>query len=165
MSEVNLSQDERDANAAALGLVVVEPTDFELFIDLDNRLGVEYDLLNLIEHAGLPVSIGSRWPSKTAGHFHAVLVCHFRLDAMTRIALQAAFGSDPKREILSVARVVTGVNAAPTVFFETAERAAWIEERRRRKWEWTPEGDMRPTPKHAPASVYDDIIDDGDLPF
>lgn len=52
-----------------------------------------------------------------SGHKHARIKLPFKVSALERIALQAALGSDYKREILSVFDLRRG-DPTPTVFFE-----------------------------------------------
>lgn len=122
--KVNLTDAHRDRDAAARGMIVVEPGPRDLFIDLDNGTDELNGLLRLAAAAGLAIEVVEIWPSRTEGHFHAHLRTTFSLSLALRIALQAALGSDRQRELLSVARLMQGIT--PTVTFETPERAEKI---------------------------------------
>jgi hypothetical protein len=120
----DIGVDWRNAKAAALGLVVVEPAASELFLDLDTGLEEFRTLLyDVAATAGLRIHRVDFWPSRKPGHWHAVVALEHEITPVMRIALQAALGSDRKRELLGLMRILLDVAAAPTVFFETPERA------------------------------------------
>ena len=107
--------------AARLGKVVVLPKPDELFIDIDNEgdACVLQSLLRVARTAGLDIFVDRRIPSATPGHEHVYLRCgeSLQLTPTLRIALQAALGSDRKREVLALAAVVRGIEPH-SVFFE-----------------------------------------------
>ena len=107
-----------------LGCVVIEPGPFELFVDLDgDATQLEIGLTAAIS-VGLPIRVTKIVPSKTPGHVHVYLDVDNNGEPLTperRIALQAVLGSDLKRELFSLARIMLNVPRAPTIFFETAE--------------------------------------------
>ena len=128
---VDLSTDRRDATAARLGMVSVLPTERELFLDLDDGGLDVAKLLELGKVAGLGLTLVGVWSSKTDGHSHALIRTDFDLTPTLRCALQCALGSDRKRELLSLARILRAdVQADPTVFFEKPDRARMIAESR-----------------------------------
>jgi hypothetical protein len=124
MSDLN---DIPEQTAKGLGLVCRYPTDRELFIDIDSDVDlVHYEQMRIVMHAlatmcpGAEVVSEERIPSRTPGHLHIILTMEVPVTPMERIALQAAFGSDRKRELLSALRVRLELQRAPTVFFEKA---------------------------------------------
>lgn len=109
--------------AAQLGRVVVLPAADELFIDVDDETDpwrIEY-MLDAAASAGLMIEETKRLHSKTPGHWHVYLRVKLYGRTLTpelRVALQACFGSDPKRELFSALRVLFTIPRPPTVFFE-----------------------------------------------
>jgi hypothetical protein len=106
--------------AAALGKVVVLPDDHQLFIDIDtpeDHVCFETRMLD-VKACGLDIVVDQTTASTTEGHLHITLRCGFVLDPVLRCALQAALGSDRKRELLSLGRIISKVPLPPTVFFE-----------------------------------------------
>lgn len=111
--------------AERLGKVVVLPDPDELFIDIDSDSG--FDALKrgleAAANAGLRIREKKRIPSKTPGHWHVYLTIEvgaksFTPTKLVRVALQACLGSDRKRELLSLARIMHHIERPPTVFFE-----------------------------------------------
>lgn len=117
-------EDDPYKKAAELGAQVVEPGPDELFIDLDDGTDAHLNLVALAESAGIDLTIERSVASKTPGHYH--IYCRVglddtpfsRLSPELRIALQACLGSDRRRELLSLARILTKTRRPPTVFFE-----------------------------------------------
>lgn len=101
------------------GLHVVLPMENELFIDIDDARGKKtfdqnYDLLK--ETYGC--TILSARPSRSGGNKqHIVIAMKRAVTPVERIALQAALGSDARREAHSLRRVIEG-DFYPTLFFE-----------------------------------------------
>lgn len=124
-STVNLTNRWRDQEAEKRGMVVVEPGPHDIFLDIDDTHVVLEEQLRLAEAAGLEFEIVEAWPSRTMGHHHVHLRTEFSLNPALRIAIQAALGSDRQRELLSIARLMGGIQP-PTVTFETPERAERI---------------------------------------
>lgn len=123
-------EDDPYVAAAILGKEVVLPEINELLIDIDDADGRATLLKNLTtaSGAGILIDIVKTVPSQTEGHFH--VYCTVRLpkgspyDEITpelRVALQAALGSDRKREMLSIARMLVNTSRAPTLFFEDSQ--------------------------------------------
>ena len=109
--------------AARWGLVAVAPEDNELQLDIDEPLDHEVvdRMLAVLEAHDIPCEVVRAAPSKS-GNFHITMRIEWprRLDPVTRIALQACFGSDRKRELLSLLRHEFKTQTPPTVFFEVA---------------------------------------------
>lgn len=106
--------------AEALGLRVVTPTADELQLDIDTgeQLAIYERNIDVLRK-WLQVHEISRTPSQEEGHLHITLqVADRPLTAIERIALQAALGSDPKRELLSIMRAWYNEGVPPTLFFE-----------------------------------------------
>lgn len=122
----NFLREDPFVKAEKRGMCVVVPESDQLFVDLDNAA----DAAKLREHVslaqtiGLGVTIERITPSTSPGHSHAVLrvdlsnTCWDELTDELRIALQACFGSDRKRELLSLAKALFSVPSPPTLFFE-----------------------------------------------
>jgi hypothetical protein len=119
------TREELLARMADSGLLVVEPEDYELFIDLDTQEQCDRFALMYHKFEGEMLRRGRNCsvnitPSKSGYPWrkHAVV----RVDppgftAVERIAWQAILGSDPMRELLSMFRLLDGW-VKPTVFFE-----------------------------------------------
>lgn len=111
------------ALASRLGLVAVAPADDELQLDIDDPgdLDVVNAMLTVLESHDIPCEIRRVSPSK-GGNVHVVMRVEWprQLDPVTRIALQACFGSDRKRELLSLLRHEFKTQNPPTVLFEVA---------------------------------------------
>lgn len=112
------------ALAARWGLTVVAPEDDELQLDIDEPgdLDVANKMLRVLEAHDIRCEVARATPSKS-GNAHVVMRIEWPrpLDPITRIALQACFGSDRKRELLSLLRHEFGTQNPPTVFFEVSE--------------------------------------------
>jgi hypothetical protein len=122
MSELN---DDPYKIAELAGKVVVLPEPDELFIDVDDQEGfVQLRRgLEVAANAGIRINEKKRIPSKTPGHWHVYLTIQvgaksFTVTKLLRVALQACLGSDRKRELLSLARIMHHIERPPTVFFE-----------------------------------------------
>lgn len=113
--------------AAELGLVVVEPGPQELLLDMDDAEAHEAlaAALKLLTDNGELVIETKRTVSKSGNaHVYLTLPKWAALDPMTRIALQACLGSDRKRELYSILRVIRAYDIPPTVLFERPEAIA-----------------------------------------
>ncbi len=91
----------------------------ELFVDIDSEHQFGIFCVNvavLKKHWKVVTWISS--PSKQGlPHRHVVVRMAEDLDLLTRIALQAALGSDPMRELLSIRRALNGEENV-VIFFE-----------------------------------------------
>jgi hypothetical protein len=113
------TREEAEREAAALGLVLVEPGPNELQIDIDDYESEKVFYTNL-EILGRYISVVSSVviPSKSGGvRKHITVTLVREVTPLERIALQAVLGSDRKREVLSLIRVFQG-DENPTLFFE-----------------------------------------------
>lgn len=119
--------------AENLGKRVDYPEGNELFIDIDSTEDFYHYRAMVKVLAGMGIELYDErvTESSTKGHYH-IRVRAFdgpcvsgemteSLDPMVRIALQAALGSDRKRELLAVLRILMGLKRPPTVFFEDKE--------------------------------------------
>jgi len=99
---------------------LVLPEQDELFLDIDCEDDVPgmMQQLALLTKNKFVCSVTRNTPSKTAGHRHIVIKFPQVVDDMTRVALQACLGSDRRREILSVLRLLLKVDRPATCFFE-----------------------------------------------
>lgn len=107
------------------GLIIVLPGEKELQIDIDSEEqyktfqrnysafcnmiddSANFVVTEKISHSGLP-------------HRHITIKLTWNVFDTSRIALQAALGSDPMRELLSMVRVLQGI-PNPTAFAEKPE--------------------------------------------
>lgn len=111
--------------AAAHGWSVVVPKGCELFIDVDDAASEEHlqAMLKVLADNEIPI-LETRRTVSPGGNTHVYLEIGVPrsgvLSPCERIALQAALGSDRKRELLSILRVMLDMDRAPTVFFETS---------------------------------------------
>lgn len=113
------TDEEFSALAASLGCSFRVATSLELFIDIDTLEGLKmFNGLYPIVHKELGGHLMSITPSKSGPpHSHIVVTLKDPLPLLARIALQAALGSDPKREILATIRALRGEENV-VVFFE-----------------------------------------------
>lgn len=110
------------AIAVAQGLLAVVADDYMLQVDWDhpeyNRTEAQITAENILqEHVGVTASIHTRSKS---GNIHVYFFLTTPLDLASRVAFQAALGSDPKREALGVLRVLKKIES-PVAFFEKPE--------------------------------------------
>src|SRR5229473_6761176 len=99
------AQDAKIAEALQQGYTIVYDDDYTLLLDLDEPQAIttfEFNLSILQQH--LEVVIHDRWESKSSTKFypreHVVLKVGRPMTPTERHLLQAALGSDPKRELL-----------------------------------------------------------------
>lgn len=103
------------------GCVVVTPKNDEIFIDIDSDH--QYKLFKsrlerFNRNVTDPLEIVKDNPSKSGlPRRHVVVKSPFELSHWSRVALQAALGSDGVRELLSCCRIVMG-DKIPTLFIE-----------------------------------------------
>lgn len=103
-------------------LRVVIPAHNELQIDLDGDAQYMHyqEMLKLFKAKGFKFTEQVN-PSKSGlPNRHVTLTLTDSIDPWQRIALQASLGSDPKRELLSAARILNG-DPYPTAFLELKE--------------------------------------------
>lgn len=117
------------AHAEELGLVPFFPRGDELFIDLDHGATINTRVHDLIKEqfgiTGQLVTI-----SKSGDGFHMYLRLNGLLSNDKRVALQAALGSDPVREALSIVRLHND-SSAHSALFETEFEAQRVEDWRK----------------------------------
>jgi|SRR5580704_3831947 hypothetical protein len=105
--------------AESIGCDLIVATDTQLFIDIDTEAQFDVFKVNLLvlgKH--FAVRRTSLTPSKQGlPHRHIVVDLHGAWPLMTRIAMQAALGSDPMRELLSIRRAVNEEENV-VIFFE-----------------------------------------------
>ncbi len=117
MSEVREDAEEK---AKRLGLDLVKPKDDEVFVDIDS----EAELVEFHKRFAMALKL---WifadykitPSHKDGHYHAIVTINelAPIKEHERIALQAALGSDPLREMLAIYHGRAGYKWT-SVFFE-----------------------------------------------
>lgn len=118
--DFKLARDEYFRQCVAQDLVVVLPKPNELQIDIDSAehwRNFQRALAAWHRNCG-PLDVQVR-PSKSGDpeRKHVTVTVPFEVEPWQRIALQAAFGSDPMRELLSAVRLING-DDAPTLFVE-----------------------------------------------
>ena len=103
------------------GFEIALPSEFELQIDIDSEQHFQAfrDSIGVIlrnwDTSGIDIEIH---PSKSGlPRRHITITLPFRVTPWQRIALQAALGSDPVRELLSATRLMRG-EPHPTLFAE-----------------------------------------------
>ncbi|MCA9560694.1 MAG: hypothetical protein KC583_19235 [Myxococcales bacterium] len=115
--------------ASRLGLDVVIPTEHELFVDIDDEsdllvLDSQIETLNRnlagqwVDPGAKPAAIRTRTTRSRGGNCHAVVLMPFAVTPLERVLLQAALGSDRRRELLSYLRIKFATDRPPTLFFE-----------------------------------------------
>jgi len=106
-------QDE-SLDAELRGFNVVLGDDHTLLLDMDGPLN-EVTFARASELFGL-VKV-DEWPSKSGlPHRHVVVRTEYVLSVEARIALQAIVGSDPMRELMSLARARNGIGEPNRLF-------------------------------------------------
>jgi len=104
--------------AEKMHLVCFYPDDYTLQLDLDYGRTLNDRAFNILEKNGYRVLSTLTTRSKSGNH-HMYIRLETPLDAPDRIALQAALGSDPVREALSVLRNLHPDSEYCSVLFET----------------------------------------------
>ena len=110
--------------AGKKGLVVVKPGDDELFIDIDDLADLPHVFtgIKFLAAVGIKAAVTDITLSGTPGHLHCYARVDRKLKPVERVVLQACLGSDRKRELISVARLLLGGKYPTTVFFEKEQR-------------------------------------------
>lgn len=134
-SKPDVGLNERYKMAAERGLVILLPAGNEIFLDLDSHEAHDEacGLIELAKKCGLPITGTYVAPSQTPGHVHMIVTFDLtdaifdNFDDMPelRIGLQAAFGSDRKREVMSYARVFQSIPDPTCLFATTAQADRW----------------------------------------
>lgn len=107
--------------AAREGWEVVLPNEHDLFLDLDDDASEIHLALMLKTLSSNDIHLEEvKRTTSPGGNTHVYLCWPSPLTPMERIVLQAALGSDRKRELLSALRILLKLDRPPTVFFETA---------------------------------------------
>ena len=114
-SEGDLSQEQfaKDEELARMnGFDVIRSDDHTLLLDLDGAEALRRytSLLPWVMENGIVTEEIETWESGSPGHYHVMLKLPGPLDLGLRLMLQAALGSDPKKEILSMLRFDIGID-------------------------------------------------------
>ena len=122
MSEHNVA---KELAAKAKGLVIVAPTHYELFIDIDDgqSMGVFVALIVVLNSFRPCVWKQAPSPSGKPHRCHVTVTLESPVTNLERLALQAMLGSDRLHELLSMRSHLSG-DPTPTVFFEKPETAS-----------------------------------------
>ncbi len=126
MSEINLEYEKAVAKAAELGLDIVEPDALTLQLDLDGQDAVVEFETRLTFLQSLEEAVVTYTTSKS-GNKHAYVKLGRRVGVSERIALQAALGSDWRRELFSILRLNRGNEHATLLFEIPSEKKALAE--------------------------------------
>lgn len=91
---------------------VIRSDEYHLLLDLDSKEQQKH-FDKMLKSGALqkffPCKVVDFWQSKSGkGHKHVVLKLEKPLHPLQRLVLQAALGSDPNREILTLQRVLRG---------------------------------------------------------
>lgn len=116
----SVSSDTAYTKAKQEGWEVVLPKKNELFLDFDNATDyIAHRRLLVIVQEFYAVTVVRDTPSPSGkpGHHHVVLKMHEDITETERVLLQAALGSDRKRELLAWVRIKIE-DKHPTLFFE-----------------------------------------------
>ncbi len=104
--------------AKRLGLLLVEPKPDELFVDIDSRRAMDEFLNRLSRFISVYKGTTVQYTTSVGGNWHAyVTVPGWSFTMDQRVAMQAALGSDPLREMIAMKHHHEGY-AYPSVFFE-----------------------------------------------
>lgn len=120
----DLSRSPWDIAAEIGGVNVVTPGRGELLLDMDDEasLSVMADAVGILTGNGETIEEVRRTVSKSGNaHVYLRLPNWGEIDPMTRVALQACLGSDRKRELFSILRIVRKCWIPPTVLFEVRQ--------------------------------------------
>lgn len=112
------------AEANKNGGQVVFPGPYQLQVDLDTQDAINTfrENLTILEWL-IGVKDSDVTPSRTVGKFHGWVTLFKPVQSnMERVLLQACLGSDPKRELLSYARILQR-DEHPTLFIEGGTKA------------------------------------------
>ena len=135
MSEVvQRTKEDVEDIAAGLKLVCLFPRNIELVLDIDLP-GGKYDVDVLGCLLDNDFGLISEITTKSAGgNAHWYLRFNRTFQALERMGYQAALGSDPKKEALSLIRHREGNGSAACAMFETKVSALLVS-RWRNKWD------------------------------
>ena len=113
-----LDQDPEQA-AKELGLDLLKPGPYDVFLDIDNATDNAFLslMLDVLRNNGIEFNVMLTTTSKS-GNKHTYLRFTRPISAIERIAIQACLGSDRVRELLSLLRIWTNAECPPTAFFE-----------------------------------------------
>lgn len=116
-SKLEARRRRRESHATIMRVKLPMPC--ELQVDLDSLESVQtfWTLFDVIRRAIDGHCIADVYPSKTDGHFHAVVRLPYEVSDLERVALQAILRSDPVREIRNYLRVKSNA-PCPILFIE-----------------------------------------------
>lgn len=97
-----VTREQLESKAAETGRIVLYPNDYQLFVDLDSEGALSFfqkqvEILRGREMCDVRVT-----RSVKPEHYHAVVSLWAPINPYARVALQAALGSDRKRELLAI---------------------------------------------------------------
>lgn len=117
MSDLTESAEKASGKALEAGFTVYRSEPHLLLLDLDDHAALErfHKLFPWFQEKFPAAFIEDFWTSKS-GNFHYIVSLGTSLPIEERLILQAALGSDPKREILAVFRLHEGIDEPSLLF-------------------------------------------------
>lgn len=108
--------------AKAQGFQVNVANDYSIYLDIDSPVNTTDGEDNLVKvlpilrkHFGV---LGVYVNRSKSGNKHIRMFLEKPLPVMIRIAIQAACGSDPKRELLNIHDILSGKSPNPNILFD-----------------------------------------------
>ena len=125
--EYSISVDYAHTKAKNLRLNVVEPDDHTLQLDFDTPVQwdkfMEQRLPILLQYLNVA---RVWWTESVSGNKHVYVKLKEPMDFLSRVAYQAALGSDPTRELLSLARMHIGQGSTTMMFEKPKDRKSVV---------------------------------------
>lgn len=104
------------------GFTVIQGDPHKILLDLDTEEAAgQYKRYLPLARRLFNVEEFDLWTSKSGFGTHVILHTPEKLDAVTRLTIQACLGSDPARELLGLMRVRNG-EKEPSLLFKPRER-------------------------------------------
>jgi len=108
--------------AKEANFTIIEGTPKTLLLDLDSwEAECRYDAMYSMLCMNFGAREKSRWKSKSGKGVHVVISLKDDLDETTRVALQAIMGSDPKREMFGIVKILNDVEE-PSLLFKPPQK-------------------------------------------
>lgn len=134
--DINQARDDYLRDMRNKGKVIVVPSATELQIDIDSEehyAAFQRAIACIERNEVFEFEVTEKPSSSGLPHRHITVHLNFEVEPWQRIALQAALGSDPMRELMSSVRMLKG-DIYPTLFVEDREEVKpytappWLEE-------------------------------------
>lgn len=112
------------SKAKELGLDIIPPGPNEVQIDLDTPADIKHLNAGLKilkdKHEGYKLT---QLTTSKSGNKHVYITFDRKWEPMERIIVQACLGSDRKRELLGMMRILNNTSTMPSLLFESAAKA------------------------------------------